>query len=78
MCFVYIHGNLVHKLLVVSSLHFFSICTRLMDKNEDYNFENLSGAAGFVEVIEILLMIHLLLRVDLQSEVGLRIRSRVR
>lgn len=43
-----------------------------MDKNEDYNFENLSGAAGFVEVIEILSMIHLLLRVDLQSQVGLR------
>lgn len=26
---------------------------RLMDKNEDYNFENLSGAAGFVEFHEL-------------------------
>lgn len=28
----------------------FSIYTRLMDKNEDYNFESLSGASNLEEV----------------------------
>ena len=33
-------------------LSFILIYDRLMDKNEDYNFESLSGAANFDEVIQ--------------------------